>query len=78
MRDFRGKRVAIDGYSWLHKGAYCCSTDLCMGRPTDKYVTYFMSRVDVLTSSGLTPVVVSRVVVVMVWITRLGLNLPWA
>lgn len=58
MRDFRGKRVAIDGYSWLHKGAYCCSTDLCMGRPTDKYVTYFMSRVDVLTSSGLTPVVV--------------------
>lgn len=31
-----GKKVAIDGYSWLHKGAYGCATDLAEGVDTDK------------------------------------------
>lgn len=33
---FRGKRVAVDAYCWLHRGAYTCSRELCEGIPTDK------------------------------------------
>lgn len=33
---YRGQRVAIDGFSWLHKGAYCCARELCEGTYTDK------------------------------------------
>lgn len=33
---YSGKRIAIDAYSWLHKGAYSCSRELCEGTPTDK------------------------------------------
>ncbi len=33
-----GKRVAIDSYSWLHKGAYACAQQLVLGNPTDVYV----------------------------------------
>lgn len=33
---YSGKRVAVDAYSWLHKGAYGCSKELCEGIPTDR------------------------------------------
>ena len=33
---FRGQRVAVDAYCWLHRGAYTCSRELCEGIPTDK------------------------------------------
>lgn len=36
VSEFSGKRVAIDGYSWLYKGAYCCSRELCEGEATDR------------------------------------------
>lgn len=36
---YSGQRVAVDGYSWLHKGAYACSRELCEGTPTDKCET---------------------------------------
>jgi exonuclease-1 len=35
---YRGEKVAVDGYSWLHKGAYCCSRELCEGVWTDRWV----------------------------------------
>lgn len=35
---YKGTSVAVDGYSWLHKGAYCCSKELCEGVFTDKCV----------------------------------------
>ena len=31
------QRVAVDAYCWLHKGAYCCSKELCEGGSADKY-----------------------------------------
>ena len=58
MSEFRGKRVAVDGYGWLHKGAYTCSTDLCLKRPTDKFVTFFLHRLQVLINHGLVPTIV--------------------
>jgi exonuclease-1 len=33
---YKGQKVAVDGYSWLHKGAYTCSRELCEGVWTDK------------------------------------------
>lgn len=28
VSSFRGRRVAVDAYCWLHKGAYSCATQL--------------------------------------------------
>ncbi|KAF4381894.1 hypothetical protein G4B88_024296 [Cannabis sativa] len=28
IKKYAGKRVGIDAYSWLHKGAYSCSMEL--------------------------------------------------
>ena len=36
---YHGKRVCVDSYCWLHRGAYSCSVELCEGIPTDKCVT---------------------------------------
>jgi exonuclease 1 len=36
LSNYRGQRVAVDAYSWLHKGAYSCSRELVEGVPTDK------------------------------------------
>lgn len=38
LAQFAGLRVAIDAYVWLHRGAYGCAYELCMGIPTHKYV----------------------------------------
>ncbi|KAL6758969.1 PIN domain-like protein [Haematococcus lacustris] len=58
LREYRGKRVAVDAYSWLHKGAYTCSRELCEGVFTDKFVFYCMSRIQLMLSNGVVPVVV--------------------
>lgn len=55
---YSGQRIAIDAYSWLHKGAYSCSRELCEGTFTDKYVTYCMDRVRLLRGCGVVPVLV--------------------
>jgi exonuclease-1 len=36
ISNYKGQKVAVDGYSWLHKGAYSCSRELCEGVWTDK------------------------------------------
>lgn len=41
IKDLQGCSVAIDTYSWLHKGALSCSKDLCKGIPTSKYHSFF-------------------------------------
>lgn len=38
IKELEGSIVAIDTYSWLHKGALSCSTELCKGQPTSKYL----------------------------------------
>jgi hypothetical protein len=58
LREYRGKAVAVDGYSWLHKGAYACSKELCEGRYTDRFVNYCMSRVELLRGNGVIPIMV--------------------
>lgn len=33
---YRGHKVAVDAYCWLHRGAYCCAQELVNGMPTDR------------------------------------------
>ncbi|KAG8483159.1 hypothetical protein CXB51_022136 [Gossypium anomalum] len=53
IKKYAGKRVGIDAYSWLHKGAYSCSMEICLDSNT-----YFMHRVNLLRHHKITPVVV--------------------
>lgn len=58
VSQYAGHKVAIDTYSWLHKGTYCCALELCTGAPTDKYITYCTDRVKMLLHNDVTPVMV--------------------
>ena len=58
VREYEGKRVAVDAYCWLHKGAYACSYELCQSIPTDKYIKYCLHRVKMLQHNNITPVLV--------------------
>ncbi|KZO95426.1 PIN domain-like protein [Calocera viscosa TUFC12733] len=53
-----GKTYAIDGYSWLHKGAWGCAEQLAKGERTVKYVDYFMGRIRLMRYHGVEPFVV--------------------
>ncbi|KAA3455745.1 exonuclease 1 [Gossypium australe] len=61
IKKYAGKRVGIDAYSWLHKGAYSCSMEICLDSNSEKklrYIAYFMHRVNLLRHHKITPVVV--------------------
>ncbi|KAL5545032.1 hypothetical protein UlMin_008816 [Ulmus minor] len=61
IKKYAGKRVGIDAYSWLHKGAYSCSMELCLNSDSEKklrYIDYFMHRINLLRHYKITPVVV--------------------
>ncbi|ORY32105.1 PIN domain-like protein [Naematelia encephala] len=55
---FKGKRLAVDAYVWLHKGAFGCAEDLVKGKKTTKFVDYAMYRVRMLRHHGIEPYVV--------------------
>ena len=48
IEKFRGKRVAVDGYAWLHKASYGCCEELCTGTPTKKWIDYCVRLIDML------------------------------
>lgn len=58
LADKRGQTAAIDGYGWLHRAAYCCSVDLVLGRPTNRYLVFCMHLINVMRANGVTPYVV--------------------
>ena len=58
ISDYRGKRVAVDSYVWLHRAVLTCAADICMNVPTTKYVKYFMNRVQELLAAGIVPILV--------------------
>lgn len=61
IKKYAGQRVGIDAYSWLHKGAYSCSMELCLnveGNKKLQYLRYFMDRINLLRHHKITPVVV--------------------
>ena len=58
MSDFRGSKVAVDGYVWLHRGVYIAATALALGDPTSKHIDYCISKTKQLLSWGLDPIIV--------------------
>ncbi|KAH6790266.1 hypothetical protein C2S51_005272 [Perilla frutescens var. frutescens] len=58
IKELEGCFVAVDTYSWLHKGALSCSTDLCKGQSTSKHIDYCMHRVNMLRHHGVKPILV--------------------
>ncbi|XP_042483840.1 exonuclease 1 isoform X4 [Macadamia integrifolia] len=58
IKDLKGLYVAVDTYSWLHKGALSCSKELCKGEPTTRHVDYCMHRVNLLRHYGVKPILV--------------------
>ncbi|KAF9120270.1 Rad2 nuclease [Mortierella sp. 14UC] len=58
LRDYAGKTLAVDGYVWLHKGAFSCAQELCLGQPTNKYISYFMRKIEMFKFFGVKPYVV--------------------
>ena len=58
IKQYKGEKVAIDAFCWLHKGAYSCALELAKGLPTKKYVEYCLKRFDVILESGVIPIVV--------------------
>lgn len=55
LEEFRGKTLAIDAYSWLHKSVMSCPVELGRGLYTDKYVNYFRKRIRMLRNFGAEP-----------------------
>ena len=58
VREFSGGTVAVDAYSWLHKGAFACADRLARGEPTDVYVQYCLRYVNMLLTHSVKPVLV--------------------
>jgi hypothetical protein len=42
----------------LHRGAFCCGSELGQGLETDKYVTFCLDRVELLRKNGVKPLLV--------------------
>ncbi|KAF9570208.1 Rad2 nuclease [Mortierella alpina] len=58
LKDYTGQTLAVDGYVWLHKGAFACAQELCLGQATEKYATYFMRKIEMFKFFGVKPYVV--------------------
>eukprot|EP00118_Oscarella_pearsei_P004623 m.20057 g.20057 ORF g.20057 m.20057 type:complete len:628 (+) comp27964_c0_seq1:1398-3281(+) len=58
ISEYSGKKVAIDAYCWLHRGAYACAYQLAVGTKADQYVKYVLKRVNMLLFLGVTPILV--------------------
>ncbi|KAK9227573.1 hypothetical protein WN943_012626 [Citrus x changshan-huyou] len=58
IKELEGCCVAVDTYSWLHKGALSCSRELCKGLPTSRHIDYCMRRVNLLRHYGVKPILI--------------------
>lgn len=55
---FKGKRVAIDTYVWLHRSAANCAESIVLGKPTKVHINYCVERIKTLQGKGIIPVCV--------------------
>jgi exonuclease-1 len=46
--EFRGRRVAVDAYVWLHRAVFGCCVELAQGQPSDKWLKYCIEMIDFL------------------------------
>lgn len=55
---FSNKRIAVDGYSWLHYSISSCAYDQYFKKPTDKYQQYLRRWTDLFISYKVIPVII--------------------
>lgn len=48
ISSYSNRRIAIDGYAWLHKAVYGCCVELATGVDCDKWVSYCLKLIDML------------------------------
>lgn len=58
ISDFRGSTAAVDGYCWLHRGAFSCAEKLVLGEKTDMHIRFCMKMIGVMQANKVRPVVV--------------------
>lgn len=58
VSQLKGLTLGIDGYVWLHRGAYGCAEQLVKGQSTVQYVNYAVHRIRMLRHHGVKPYVV--------------------
>ncbi|OHS99953.1 DNA damage-inducible protein DIN7 [Tritrichomonas foetus] len=58
LDEYKGKRVAIDGFVWLHRSSYRCSRELVNDPSSEAFLPFVMHKIQKVISCGLTPVVV--------------------
>lgn len=58
MKNYSGKKIAVDGRAWLYRGAFGCAFDLCMNLDTNRYITYFIQMVQSLLLYKVIPIIV--------------------
>ncbi|OQR79983.1 exonuclease 1-like [Tropilaelaps mercedesae] len=58
ISDFKGSTAAVDGYCWLHRGAFSCAEKLVLGEKTDMHIRFCMKMIKTLQANGVRPVVV--------------------
>ena len=52
IHNYRGQRVAVDGYAWLHKAVFVCATELAKGQSSPKWIAFLLTMIDVLLDHG--------------------------
>ena len=55
---YRGKRVAVDGYCWLHKSIYLLTEQILHNSQSKTYLRYLNKRVEQLLKFDIKPVIV--------------------
>lgn len=58
MWDLRGKTAVIDVMVWLYKGAYSCSYELAIGKPTMNFLSYPIKMLCMLKQKQVKPICV--------------------
>lgn len=58
LEQYRGKTLAVDTYGWLHKATVSCAQELCLNKPTQKYISSVLKKVDMLRHFGVEPYLV--------------------
>jgi exonuclease-1 len=56
--NFRGQKAVIDVMVWLYKGAYSCSFELALGKPTMNFLSYPVKMLCMLKQKGIKPICV--------------------
>ena len=50
ISSYRNRRVAVDGYAWLHKAVYGCCMNLTRGIDSHQWIVYCINLIDMLLS----------------------------